>query len=140
MKKYPFNFKQSHMSYSKLEERLPLNPAKACSSTNETGIISQQPSLSSFNISSLTSSVDNFISSDSDDDSVDSEPFASIEDEDELFLAFLFGKKDDSSILSYQSGMWFSSTKVNPPESEKDENEIEDNVSCCPSLNRMRFW
>ncbi len=142
------------MSYTSLEELIPLHSEKKGPNNTETGTISEYSSQSSLYISTLTPSVDNFICSDSDSDedtnSFESENFLSPE-EDEFFLKYLFKKKAEAeaetSIHSYQSDSFFSSTKVNPPESEKNdakekeiEIEIEESTSCCPGMTLFRLW
>lgn len=144
------------MSYTSLEELIPLHSEKKGPNNTETGTISEYSSQSSLYISTLTPSVDNFICSDSDSDedtnSFESENFLSPE-EDEFFLKYLFKKKAEveaeaeTSIHSYQSDSFFSSTKVNPPESEKNdakekeiEIEIEESTSCCPGMTLFRLW
>lgn len=143
-----FHFNEYPMSYTSLEELIPLHSEKKCPNNTETAIISEYSSQSSLYISTLTPSVDNFVCSDSDEDtnSFESENFLSPE-EDEFFIRYLFKKKEETSIHSYQSDSFFSSTKVNPPESEKNdakekekEIEIEESTSCCPGMTLFRWW
>jgi len=119
------------MSNSTAEERQPLFP--------QTITIPTPSSLPSLYLSSLSSSVENVANSDSDSD--DSEPFLLL-DVDPFFLDYLLGKKDAGSPDSYQSDIEMSSTEVNPPVSEKDvdEDENENHSSCCPSFGSFGLW